>query len=225
VAGRCSVVQEEGLISIAVEEEGIEDRLRYLERCVVFRFVGGEKVNWKDFWTWAARNWGVHSSSEVYPVGDDLWLLECASLAEVNRVLSLNRGYFGRSKILMGPWIKMAGRSKVAWDANIGWVVVRGIPLHLRSPALATSIGEVCGEILDWGVGPDLSSMRVKVRVRGRLPEVIPISVGGEVFPVSVTPEVCFPVVNVPMVPDLFGRKGKKVCCEEESSKDLLMSV
>ncbi|CAN1842098.1 hypothetical protein LINPERHAP1_LOCUS36738 [Linum perenne] len=193
----------------------MKERLDYLERCVVFIIVGGGKVRWNEFRVWAARNWGVPSASEVYPVGDDLWLLECASSAEVSRIVALNRRVFGESEIMLGPWMKMARRSRVAWDSNVVWVTVRGIPLHLRSLALAESVGEVCGDFLDTAGGSDLSSLRVKVRIRDGLPKVIPISAGGEVFPVSVVPEVSFPLVSAgPKEVDMTRQKGKGIRIE-----------
>ncbi|CAN1255756.1 hypothetical protein LINPERPRIM_LOCUS9091, partial [Linum perenne] len=145
--------------------------------------------------------------------GDDLWILECASSAEVSRIISLNRRLFGRLEILMGSWTKSAGRSRLAWDSNVVWLSVRGIPLHLRSLALAQSVGEVCGEFLESAVGADLSSLRVKVRIKGGLPEVIPLSVGGEIFPVTVVPEVGFPLTHVmPKEDKMMVQKGKGAC-------------
>ncbi|CAN1188500.1 hypothetical protein LINPERPRIM_LOCUS35431 [Linum perenne] len=204
----------------------MQERLNYLERCVVFRIVGEDKVRWNEFRVWATRNWGVPSASEIHPLGDDLWLLECASPKEVTRILSLNRRLFRKSEILMGPWLKMAGRSKVAWEANIVWVVIRGIPLHLRSLALAESIGEVCGDFLEAAGGSDLSSLRVKVRIRGGLPEVIPISARGEVFPVTVVPEVNFPLISAgPKEQEKEGRKGKGASFDRESQCTLGRSL
>ncbi|CAN1185319.1 hypothetical protein LINPERPRIM_LOCUS39051 [Linum perenne] len=212
-------MREPGKVSIVVEEEGIKERVAYLERCVVFRFVGEENLRWSVFREWAARNWGIPQTEEFFPLADDLWLLECSSSADVSRILALNRRDFGSFQIFLDSWTKVAGRSRVAWDANVVWVSVRGIPLHFRSQALARSVREVCGEFLDSAGGADLSSLRVKVRVKGGLPDVIPLSVGGEVFPVTVVPEVGFPLP--PVVPKEVARrsqKGKEVFSEKESS-------
>ncbi|CAN1810026.1 hypothetical protein LINPERHAP1_LOCUS25783 [Linum perenne] len=142
-------------------------------------------------------------------------MLECASATVVKRILSLNRFSFGSFHLLIDSWTKMAGRSRVAWNSNCTWVAVKGIPLHLRSTALARCIGEVCGEFIDLADGADLSSMRVKVRIRGCLPEVIPISIGEESFPVNIVPDVNFPLTSAGSrdrcFADSLSRKGKAI--------------
>ncbi|CAN1216618.1 hypothetical protein LINPERPRIM_LOCUS688 [Linum perenne] len=219
--GKCVVVRQDGMVSIEVQDEGVKDRLSYLEKGVVLRFVGDGKINWAEFRRWAARYWGIPSASDIYPLGDELWFLECSTPSEANRILLLNRRKFGNFDLLMDSWITIAGRSKVAWDANEVWVTVRGVPLHLRSTALARCVGEVCGEFLDSSMGCDLSSIRVKVRMSGGLPEVIPVSLGGVVFPVSVTPEVSFPLICPgPREYREAIRKGKEVVMELQPPGD-----
>ncbi|CAN1142892.1 hypothetical protein LINPERHAP2_LOCUS13321 [Linum perenne] len=88
---RCTVVKDHGKVSVLVEEEGTRDRQRYLERCLVFQFVGAGKVRWSDFRGWAARNWGVPVAAEIHSLGDELWMLECSSSMEVGRIVALNR--------------------------------------------------------------------------------------------------------------------------------------
>ncbi|CAN1779569.1 hypothetical protein LINPERHAP1_LOCUS14776 [Linum perenne] len=219
--GKCVVVRKDGIVSIEVQDEGVKDRLSYLEKGVVLRFVGDGKINWPEFRRWAARSWGIPSASDIYPLGDELWFLECSTSSEANRILLLNRRKFGNFDLLMDSWITIAGRSRVAWEANEVWVTVRGVPLHLRSTELARCVGEVCGEFLDSSMGCDLSSIRVKVKMSGGLPEVIPVSIGGVVFPVSVTPEVSFPLICPgPREYREAIRKGKEAVVELQTSAD-----
>ncbi|CAN1823074.1 hypothetical protein LINPERHAP1_LOCUS30223 [Linum perenne] len=142
-------------------------------------------------------------------------MLECASPAEVRRILALDRRSFGSFVLLLGPWTTMAGRSRVAWDANIAWMEVKGIPLHLRSTELARCVGEVCGDYLEMAEGNDLSSFRVKVKIRGELPEVIPLSVGSEIFPVKVVPSLSFP----------WKCPGPKVCSNSSSKGKAIVGI
>ncbi|CAN1797154.1 hypothetical protein LINPERHAP1_LOCUS21166 [Linum perenne] len=40
--GRCSVIKSQGKVNILVEEEGVRERQKFLERCLVFHLVRGE---------------------------------------------------------------------------------------------------------------------------------------------------------------------------------------
>ncbi|CAN1801739.1 hypothetical protein LINPERHAP1_LOCUS23092 [Linum perenne] len=167
----------------------------FLKKCVVVRFVGEGEVCWPEFRIWAHRQWGVSSHAEVLPIGDDLWLLECASEDEVNRIISLRRFRFKEFDLLLDGWIKQAGRSGVTWESNSAWVVVRGVPLHLRSLDLAKSLGDVLGGFLAMADSTDLSSFRLKVKRVGDFPLSISCSVGEEVYSVGVMPEEGLPSV------------------------------
>ncbi|CAN1781839.1 hypothetical protein LINPERHAP1_LOCUS15580 [Linum perenne] len=188
--GRCSVETEAGVPRVVASEEGIAERIKFLEKCLLFRFVGKEEVIWPDFRRWASRQWGIPESSVFLPVGDDIWLLECASRAAVERIIALKRFRFGSLQIFLDVWIKDASRSNVLQDSMTSWVVVKDIPLHLRSWDLARCLGEAMGGFLAVSDGVDLSSLRIKVRARVLAPAVIPISVGSDLFPVRAFPEV-----------------------------------
>ncbi|CAN1157690.1 hypothetical protein LINPERHAP2_LOCUS21696 [Linum perenne] len=182
--------------------------MEFLRRCVVFRFSGDEEVDWTEFQTWSQRNWGIARCSVIRPVGDDLWLLECASEKEVLRIVALGRWRFKGLVIQLDRWIKMAGHSNVLWESDVAWVVVRGIPLHLRSSELIRSLGEACGGFLSATEGTDMSSVWIKVKIRGPVPEVIPLYEGMEVFPVTVGFEAGVPVpAQEVRVSTVMGRK------------------
>ncbi|CAN1218227.1 hypothetical protein LINPERPRIM_LOCUS1273 [Linum perenne] len=99
--------------------------------------MGKGEIRWPDFRAWARRVCGIPSNSACFPLGDGLWLLECASSAEASKILVLRRQRFGSFEVFLYAWIKEAGRSDVLWVSDNTWVVVRGIPLHLRSSTLA----------------------------------------------------------------------------------------
>ncbi|CAN1276068.1 hypothetical protein LINPERPRIM_LOCUS15897 [Linum perenne] len=105
--GRCS----QDSSGITVEAEGVENRLRFLERCICFRFSNKspEAINWSNFRVWLQRNWGVDANARVSCLDDDLWLIEYRSKSEVDRIVSLKRDLYGSSKVLFDRWSKWAG--------------------------------------------------------------------------------------------------------------------
>ncbi|CAN1751437.1 hypothetical protein LINPERHAP1_LOCUS4325 [Linum perenne] len=187
--GRCSPVQFGSVSGIKVEEHGVKERISFLECCLVFRFASLESVDWTRFRSWAHLNWGISKEASFSSVGDGLWLLFCGSKEKVSQILALNRWLFGKIAIQLDHWILDAGRSNVLMEKEAVWVRIRGIPLHLRSPALFIQIGNSCGSFLSFEDGGPLSSVRIFVRMRGVLPEEIPICFDGVIFPVRVEPE------------------------------------
>ncbi|CAN1189489.1 hypothetical protein LINPERPRIM_LOCUS24511 [Linum perenne] len=96
------------------------------------------------------KNWGVQAAAKIWSLEDDVWLLECESLEAVRRVIALNRCRFGSVRIFLDNWTAGAGRSSCLEDQGLEWVVVRGIPLHLRSEELFRRIGELCGGFVEF---------------------------------------------------------------------------
>ncbi|CAN1177791.1 hypothetical protein LINPERHAP2_LOCUS33312 [Linum perenne] len=192
--GRCALTMVDDEPKISVSEEGLKERLGFLEKCLVIRFVGEEEVVWPVFRSWIQRFWGIPLESLIYPMGDALWLLVCSSAQEVNRIIALKRTKFGKLGLRLDAWIKAAGRSSVLLDSGVAWVTIRGIPLHLRSNELMKSLGEACGGFLASSRSNDLSSFRIKVKLQGKLPKTIPVHSGSEVFPVCVEVEAESPV-------------------------------
>ncbi|CAN0840491.1 hypothetical protein LINGRAHAP2_LOCUS2837 [Linum grandiflorum] len=176
---RCKVGELEG---IKVEPKGVSERMRFLERCLVLRFGKVQRINWEKFRLWASEKWGVPKDVPLLSVGDDLWLLVCESKETVSRIVNLRRWQFGEVAIQGDVWIKSAGRSGVLVNADVAWVSIRGIPLHLRSKALFQALGERYGELVECQEGGNLSSIRVKVKLKGEVPEVIPICSDDDVF-------------------------------------------
>ncbi|CAN0883781.1 hypothetical protein LINGRAHAP2_LOCUS14636 [Linum grandiflorum] len=184
----------DGMEMIKVDSPGVEDRVSFLKCCLVFRFEKVTVMNWVDFRTWASRSWGVPVDSKILHIGDDVWMLVCDSEAEVERILLLNRCKFNNIGILMDGWIKDAGRSNVCLESEVGWIMVRCIPLHLRSEELFTSIGNFCGEFICYNEGRNLDSVRIKIQMTGVVPEEVPLCHGAEVYPIRVVLEAPTPV-------------------------------
>ncbi|CAN1165125.1 hypothetical protein LINPERHAP2_LOCUS25967, partial [Linum perenne] len=116
-------------------------------------------------------------------------LLFCDTKNKVDRILSLNRCSFGDRLLQIDKWILEAGRSNVLLDNEVVWLTARGIPLHLRSAELFRQLGEVCGVFLEFEENPSLSSVRLKIRLSGILPEEIPVTFGDKVFSISIEPD------------------------------------
>ncbi|CAN1166048.1 hypothetical protein LINPERHAP2_LOCUS26512 [Linum perenne] len=185
--GRCSESETPGCPGISVEKDGIQDRLDYLECCVVFRICSQAVIDWSHFRRWANRNWGTALNAPIHKLDDDLWLLFVDSKAKVERIFSLNRNSFGGTTILLDKWIPEAGCSRVLVGENVEWITIRGIPIHLRSSDLFRQIGSVCGVFLGFEVCTSLSSVRIKIRRAGSIPEVVPICFEGVSFMLNVT--------------------------------------
>ncbi|CAN1826151.1 hypothetical protein LINPERHAP1_LOCUS31426 [Linum perenne] len=113
----------------------------------------------------------------------------CDSKDKVDRILALNRCSFGNIVLQIDKWIPEAGRSKVLLDSEVVWITTRGIPLHLRSADLFRQLGEVCGVFLEFEESPSLSSVRLKIKLKGSLPEEIPVRFGDKVLSISIEPD------------------------------------
>ncbi|CAN1275084.1 hypothetical protein LINPERPRIM_LOCUS15605 [Linum perenne] len=187
--GRCEI---DGKGVIRVQQEGVAERLRFLERCLCFRVVSKEPeaLNWTVFRSWMQRNWGVDSKAQIWGLGSDLWMIECGSREEVNRVVALGRTLFGTSQVFLDRWTSEAGRARLLRKEGAMWIVAKGIPLHIRSVDLFRQIGEVCGGFVEhdsqWC---PLSSVRIKVAGSGSVPENVVVRHLDEVFDIRIWKE------------------------------------
>ncbi|CAN1802168.1 hypothetical protein LINPERHAP1_LOCUS23260 [Linum perenne] len=184
--GRCAEAVIGGETVIEVGNEGVKERLAFLERCLVLRFSSESDLRWPEFRAWANRNWGVPVESTFRYIGDDVWLLVCVSVSEVKRILALKRWQFGEITILMDRWIVAAGRSAVMMDNKSGWVLVRGIPLHIRSKELFKLLGDKCGGFIRAEDVTSLNSIRIKIKLGSEIPEEILIRFGSDIFPLRI---------------------------------------
>ncbi|CAN1279532.1 hypothetical protein LINPERPRIM_LOCUS17055 [Linum perenne] len=188
--GSCEVFVDGSTRGIMVEETGVKSRLEFLDCCLVFRFVSTARVDWPAFRRWAAASWGTPLDSPVLRLADELWMLVCSSKAEVLQIVALRRWSFGNIAIQFDPWIAEAGLSGVAKEKGVGWVLARGIPVHLRSPNLFSRLGEECGEFLDFEDEGDLNSVRLKVKLAAEVPREVVLFFGEERFAVRLQAEV-----------------------------------
>ncbi|CAN1127455.1 hypothetical protein LINPERHAP2_LOCUS4047 [Linum perenne] len=187
--GRCVDCSYGGKPGIQVESDGVLDRLSFLESCLVFRFSSHDKNDWPRFRKWASQNWDSPIDAPIHQLGDGLWLMSCGSKSKVDRILSVNRRSFFGTTITLDKWIPGAGCSAVLAKDKVLWITASGIPIHLRSSDLIRHLGTVCGDFLDFEACSSLSSVRIKIRLLGRLPETIPIKFEQVSFEVRITPD------------------------------------
>ncbi|CAN1794310.1 hypothetical protein LINPERHAP1_LOCUS20262 [Linum perenne] len=191
-AGGCTMVDgEEGLIQVL--ETGVEDRLEFLKKGLVFRLEGGdgELPDWKRVRAWMVKFWGIPSEADIRVLGDDLWLLCCSSEEEVERILSLKRWELPGYRFRADRWLPRAGTSTVCETRGFSWVKVKGIPLHLRSDAVLRDIAKMLGPqaIFDlWGCS--LNEVRVRVTNRTPPPKGIRLQFREEFFWLPVIQEI-----------------------------------
>ncbi|CAN0876673.1 hypothetical protein LINGRAHAP2_LOCUS11443 [Linum grandiflorum] len=186
VEGRCEVVRIGKEESIRVDEAGVAQRKNFLKKCLVVRFVQTAEINWANFRAWARRSWGLVGDVPIRRLGDDLWLVECSTEEEVRRVISLGRWKFGEVMLQGDVWISEAGRSSVAAQRGLDWVLCKEIPIHLRSSDLFRKLRDLCGGFIGVEQEPDLSYVVLKVRRIGGLPKCIPVCCENEVFLIKV---------------------------------------
>ncbi|CAN1244701.1 hypothetical protein LINPERPRIM_LOCUS6218 [Linum perenne] len=188
--GRCVLSAE---ATVEVGDLGVENRVCYLERCLCFRFINKipEKVNWKVFRAWMTKNWGISSVSKIMCLGDDLWMVECPSKQAVDMIVSLNRCLYGSTRIFLDRWTEKAGRTTLLPKQRMVWVLIQGIPLHLRSLELFKAIGERCGGFVDYddSLCP-LNSVRIKVVDTNTIPEKVSLRFRNNLFMVKVVKEL-----------------------------------
>ncbi|CAN0904415.1 hypothetical protein LINGRAHAP2_LOCUS23081 [Linum grandiflorum] len=148
-------------------------------------------------------------------------MLCCESKAEVQRIKALGRCRFGSIGIQLDQWIKGAGRSSVAFVDEVVWIQIRGIPLHLRSPDLFKQLGNRCGQFLDFEEMASLSMVRIKIKMVGAIPEIIPLFFEQDIFPVIVSPEEVIPFPSNGDRTSFFNKwnsKGKSAAVESRAA-------
>ncbi|CAN1131659.1 hypothetical protein LINPERPRIM_LOCUS13930 [Linum perenne] len=93
-------------------------------------------------------------------------MLCCSSKEEVDKIFNLGRWRFPGHRLFADRWIEEAGISDVCGDRGVVWVLVKGIPIHLRSEATISEIAQCFGP----SASPDefgCNLNEVKVRTAG----------------------------------------------------------
>ncbi|CAN1805391.1 hypothetical protein LINPERHAP1_LOCUS24256 [Linum perenne] len=151
---------------------------------------------------------GIDRDREFKLLGDDSWLLDCGSLKEVDKILKKEKWVFRGLEVGVKRWTHSAGRSNLVAMQGALWIIVFGIPIHLRSEALFKSIGDLCGGFLE-GMDTGFSAVRLKVKKGTSLPTSILLKVQG----ISVE-------IKILLEPSFSGDKGKEMAADASEFSD-----
>ncbi|CAN1805437.1 hypothetical protein LINPERHAP1_LOCUS24275 [Linum perenne] len=184
-----SVLIEGKVPVIQVSEVGVLERVKLLRKGLVFRVevLDGGSPDWVRLRRWMARFWGTPMMADIRALGDDLWMLGCTSEGEVERIISLNRWEPPGFRIKADMWLNHSGTSDV--EGKRGWkrVLVKGIPLHLRSEAVLRDITGCFGkEAICLEEGGRLNELRVKILASSVIPNGFWLQYRDEKFWLSV---------------------------------------
>ncbi|CAN1342896.1 hypothetical protein LINPERPRIM_LOCUS39609 [Linum perenne] len=203
---------------IVVDDVGVEARVRKLKCWILVCFDLGYNgfVAWGDFIKWLRRWWGVNEPWEKRRLGDDSWLIECESEESVNRIIQRGSWVFRGARLEVSKWFPEAGRSNLVRRQGARWILVFGVPVHLRSEVVFREIGKLCGGFL-FCEETGFSAVRMKVKDEGVCPRSLFLESGKSKFMVTVMEEpACssevakgkMPVIVAPSVPT-WGRMEK----------------
>ncbi|CAN1725951.1 hypothetical protein LINPERHAP1_LOCUS297 [Linum perenne] len=165
-SGACSTVIG-SRFAFEVLDTGVDDRVSFLNKGLVFRLesLSNSALDWKGFRIWASRSWGVPEGASILALGDELWMLVCSGQDEVERIMNLDRWGFPNHRIVADKWLAEAGISEVCRRRGVVWVLVRGIPIHLRSEAVLREIANCFGPsaVCD-AFGCNLNEIRIRTK-------------------------------------------------------------
>ncbi|CAI0554758.1 unnamed protein product [Linum tenue] len=221
--GKSAIKKHNSLPFLQVEENGVPDRLHFLDRCLSISFFdkknqGLPSALSEEFMHWARRRWNLPEETSFSNRVGDLWFLVCTSLPEAIRVKEDGYAKFRQWNVILRYWKEEDGRC-FAPQGGLQWVLVFGIPPFLRSADVFKNIGQLCGGFID----ADHSAwsdpyVRIKIRPRGVLPEILPIRFGCTVFVAKIIP---VPEIDRPMA-DLNRRRLldqiSRSCCARKLS-------
>ena len=92
--------------------------------------------------------WRLNEGLRVAPLNEDLLLLEFESLVEAKRVLESGRRNFREGILQLERWDLYSGCIRRKGSAQVEWVRVVGLPLHLWKMEVLKRIGDACGGYL-----------------------------------------------------------------------------
>ena len=92
--------------------------------------------------------WRLNKGLRVAPLNEDLLLLEFESVGEAKRVLESGRRNFRGGILQLERWDPYSGCIRRKGSAQVEWVRVVGLPLHLWKTEVLKRIGDACGGYL-----------------------------------------------------------------------------
>ena len=92
--------------------------------------------------------WRLNEGLRVAPLNEDLLFLEFESAVEAKRVLESGRRNFRGGILQLERWDPYSGCIRRKGSAQVEWVRVVGLPLHLWKTEVLKRIGDACGGYL-----------------------------------------------------------------------------
>ena len=92
--------------------------------------------------------WRLNEGLRVAPLNEDLLFLEFESAVEAKRVLESGRRNFRGGILQLERWDPYSGCIRKKGSAQVEWVRVVGLPLHLWKTEVLKRIGDACGGYL-----------------------------------------------------------------------------
>ncbi|CAL1372576.1 unnamed protein product [Linum trigynum] len=188
-AGRCSIRGKGADRFIDIEDVGVSERCELLGRSLIITFkpTAGEcfvRDDAKDFKRWANRHWATDDNFDWHYFDNGKWLLSCPSVQHAVRIRGFNQCSFKNFNILISFWPEEGQKD---WYDDSQWILVFGIPLHLKSIDLINLIGRFCGKLLevDWNHW-SADFIRIRVRMIDEPPSTIPVRFAGERFSIRI---------------------------------------
>ncbi|CAN1176796.1 hypothetical protein LINPERPRIM_LOCUS3859 [Linum perenne] len=197
-----------GSTVVTVDEKEAENRAKRLKSWVVVNFILDDRgfVEWTEFRKWMARWWGIGVNEEAKLLGDDSWLVDCRTEETAEKVVSRGDWFFRGAKVEVRKWFPAAGRLDLLQSQGVRWILIFGIPVHVRSDSVFRDIGDACGGFVA-GQDSGFSAVRLKVRAGSPVPDSLSIKMKELTFEIKVMVE---PVIRVPV------DKGKMVMVSTE---------
>ncbi|CAN1162449.1 hypothetical protein LINPERHAP2_LOCUS24513 [Linum perenne] len=181
-----------GITKILVDEAGVNRRIESLKCWVVVSFSLGPKdfVAWEEFKVWMRRWWGVASNWTSKRLGDDSWLVECGSEAEVDRIIKDGSWFFRGIRVYVKKWWPEVGGQFLASTQRMRWILIFGIPVHLRADSVFREISERCGGFMECQeIG--FAAVRLKVKAGKSFPTSILLAAKNEEYIIKILAEPC----------------------------------
>ncbi|CAL1355156.1 unnamed protein product [Linum trigynum] len=183
-AGSCSIKGSGINRYIEVGAKGIAERKELLGRSLVINFTSAGSEVFRssfvaEFRAWASKTWAINDNFGFIETADGNWLLICPSVSEALRIKELSHLLFKDFYISISPWMEDVTHR----NSDDTWILVFGIPLHLKSVDLLVTIGNFCGSFIevDWNSW-SLDFVRIRIRKIRKIPESVLLLAGSVGF-------------------------------------------
>ncbi|CAL1355633.1 unnamed protein product [Linum trigynum] len=190
-AGKCKIVGQGKDKHIEVDSDGVQERRDLLGRSL---FINFQSLKASEFFTadyihsfreWAHRRWSIDDNYSMENRGNGSWILICPSIDQALRIKRLGQLKFKDFLVTVSEWKDHEEK----YSNSDKWILVYGIPLHLKSINLLKSIGNFCGSFIeiDWSSW-SLEFVRIRIMCKRDIPLSIPVRYASDQFMINIIP-------------------------------------